>query len=181
MTTTISGKSASEHAVIREIFHSLAEKEMKGSNVEATFQAVPKEKTYSGTGWLEFVAEEIASLPWYETNLPDGRTPPQPKAAVGLICLLAATLEIDTIAPSSVNTTWAGGVAVEWHIGGVDLEIACQPNGAAEFSFERTARERNTRDLSQATRRKSDNSLGNCRQADKGQSRQWPPHPYMNR
>ena len=74
--------------------------------------------------------------PWYETNPLDERTPPQPKAAVGLISLLAATLKGDTIAPSSVNITWVGGVAVEWHIGGIDLEIACQPDGTAEFSFE---------------------------------------------
>ena len=109
---------------------------MQGRSVEFTFRAVPRGETDAERAWLEFVTEEIASLPWYETNLPDGRTPPQPKAAVGLISLLAAALKSDTIAPSSVNTTWAGGVAVEWHIGGIDLEIASQPDGTAEFSFE---------------------------------------------
>ena len=136
MTATTGGRAVSEHTVIREILHSIAEKEMSGRSAEITFHAVPKGKTDSEGGWLEFVTEEVASLPWYETNLPDGRTPPQPGAAVGLISLLAAALESDTIAPSSVNTTWAGGVAVEWHLGGIDLEIACQPNGTAGFSFE---------------------------------------------
>ena len=141
MTTTTSDGTSAEHTVIREIFHSIEVKEMKGRSVEVTFQAVPQENTDSEEGWLGFVTEEMASLPWQETNLPDGRTPPEPKAAVGLISLLAASLKRDTIAPSSVNTTWAGGVAVEWHIGGIDLEISCQPDGTAEFSFEDRAGE----------------------------------------
>ena len=136
MTTTTGGRPASERAVIREIFLSLAVREMQGRSAETKFQAVPNENTGREKGWLEFVTEEMASLPWYEANLPDRRTPPQPRAAVELISLLAAALESNTIAPSSVNTTWEGGVAVEWHIGGVDLEISCQPDGTAEFSFE---------------------------------------------
>ena len=82
------------------------------------------------------MTEGVSRLPWYEGNLPDGRTPPQPKAAVEMVSLLAAVLEHETISPSSVSTTSSGGVAVEWHIGGVDLEIACQPDGTAEYSFE---------------------------------------------
>ena len=140
MTSTTSGRAGLEHAVIREILHTLAEREMTGRSVQLTFRAVPKEKTGNQAdnqeGWLEFVVREVAALPWHESNLPDGRTPPQPRAAVGLISLLATALERDTITPSSVNTTWAGGVAVEWHIGGIDLEIACQPDGTAEFNFE---------------------------------------------
>ena len=136
MATTIGGGTASERTVVREILHSVAEKTMQRKNAEITFQAVPREEIHGARGWLEFVTGEIASLPWYETNLPDGRTPPQPRAAVELVSLLAAALNADTIAPSSVNTTWAGGVAVEWHLGGMDLEIACQPDGTAEFSFE---------------------------------------------
>ena len=136
MTTTNSGGTASEHTVIRDILQGFAEKEIKGRSAEVIFLATPEENTGSERGWLEFVTEEIASLPWYETNLPDGRTPPQPRAAVGLISLLASALKSDTIAPSSVNITWAGGVAVEWHIGDIDLEITCQPDGTAEFSFE---------------------------------------------
>ena len=126
MTSTTSGGADLEHAVIREILHTLAERQMTVRSIQSTFQALPKEKTGNQEGWLEFVVREVADLPWYESNLPDGRTPPQPRAAVGLISLLATTLGRDTITPSSVNTTWSGGVAVEWHIGGIDLEIACQ-------------------------------------------------------
>ena len=136
MTTTTDSETESQHRVIREIFQSLAEREIEVKNVDTTSPAALREKAGDDRGWLEFVTRGMSSLPWYESNLPDGRTPHQPKAAVVLISLLATVLESDTIAPSSVNTTWPGGVAVEWHIGGVDLEIACQPDGTVEFSFE---------------------------------------------
>jgi hypothetical protein len=136
VTTTTGSETESQHRVIREIFQSLAEREIRVKDVYTTSPAALREKTGDDTGWLEFVTRGMASLPWYESNLPDGRTPPQPRAAVGLISLLATVLESDTIAPSSVNTTWPGGVAVEWHISGIDLEIACQPDGTVEISFE---------------------------------------------
>ena len=134
MTTT--SKAMSERAVIRDILWSIAEKEMHRRKSDEMLNAAPIEKTGEEGGWVEVVTEAIAALPWYEWNLPDGRTPPQPNAAVEMVSLLAAVLENDTISPSSVNTTWGGGVAVEWHIGGIDLEIACQPDGTAEYSFE---------------------------------------------
>ena len=49
----------------------------------------------SGTGdqekqttmkWLEPTTKALNRLPWQETNLPDGRIPPKPEAAVGLLC-----------------------------------------------------------------------------------------------
>ena len=95
-----------------------------------------RENAGAEIGRLEVVTREISRLPGHEGNLPDGRTPPQPKAAVEMLSLLAAVLENNTIFPSSVNTTWRGGVAVEWHIGGIDLEVACQPDVTAEYSFE---------------------------------------------
>ena len=136
MTTTIHDGTTSEWAIIRDILWSIAEKEIGRRKPDAVPRVAPGEKRGEEKGWLEAVTEEVAKLPWYERNLPDGRTPPQPKAAVELVSLLAAVLENDTISPSSVTTTWSGGVAVEWHIGGIDLEIACQPDGAAEYGFE---------------------------------------------
>ena len=133
---TTSDKTMSKNAVIRDILWSIAEKEISRRKPGAMIHAAPRLKMGKERGWLEVVTEEVSKLPWYEGNLPDGRTPPQPKAAVEMVSLLAAVLESDTISPSSVNTTWSGGVAVEWHIGGIDLEIACQPDGTAEYSFE---------------------------------------------
>lgn len=136
MTTTIHDGTMSECAIIRDILWSIAEKDISRRKSNAAPRAAPGEAKRKERGWLEVVTAEVAGLPWYEGNLPDGRTPPQPKAAVEMVSLLAAVLESDTISPSSVNTTWSGGVAVEWHIGGIDLEIACQPDGTAEYSFE---------------------------------------------
>ena len=136
MTTTIHDETKSESAIIRDILWSIAEKEISRRKPDAMPQASLREKTGQEIEWLKVVTREISKLPWHERNLPDGRTPPQPKAAVEMVSLLAAALENDTIPPSSVNTTWGGGVAVEWHIGGIDLEIACQPDGSAEYSFE---------------------------------------------
>ena len=136
MTTTIHDETRSERAIIRDILWSVAEREISRRKPGAMPQASLREKTGEEIGWLEVVTREISGLPWREGNLPDGRIPPQPKAAVEMLSLLAAVLENETISPSSVNTTWSGGIAVEWHIGGIDLEIACQPDGAAEYSFE---------------------------------------------
>ena len=136
MTSTAQGKPDLENAVIREILQTLAEREINARGGSTPPQAAAKEMAADGEGWLEFVVDNVSNLPWHESNLPDGRTPPQPRAAVGLITLLATVLTKDTIAPSSVNATWAGGVAVEWHIGGIDLEIACQPDGTSLFNFE---------------------------------------------
>ena len=136
MTTTIHDGTTSECAIIRDILCSIAEKEISRRKPDTPPRAAPREEGGKEKGWLEVVAEGVSRLPWYEGNIPDGRTPPQPKAAVEMVSLLAAVLEPETISPSSVNTTWSGGVAVEWHIGGIDLEIACQPDGTAEYSFE---------------------------------------------
>ena len=84
-----------EHQVVRDILRSIAEREMK---------IRCRKDTPEGTShWLEYVAERLSSFQWHETNLPDGRLPPQPIAAVELISLLAAVLKCDTITPSSIN------------------------------------------------------------------------------
>ena len=107
--------------VIRELLQSIVEREVG---------ARP-----SSTGWLPYVAEKIASLPWSEANLPDRRTTPQLKPAVGLMILLGKVLNSDTVPPSSVSVSWAGGVGVEWYTRSMDLEIYCEPDGNAEFGF----------------------------------------------
>ncbi len=136
MATTVQDSAMSECLVIRDMLRSIAEKEIQRNKPNAAPQIEPTEHSSEERGWLEFVADKVSRLPWYDANLPDGRTPPQPKVAVEMVTLLAAVMDNGAIHPSSVNTTWAGGVAVEWHIGGIDLEIACQPDGSAEYSFE---------------------------------------------
>ena len=78
----------------------------------------------------------MAACPFGNTNLPDGASPPTPEAAIALLRTLAEFLHKDTPAPTSVNTTWAGGAAVEWHLPGIDLEITCEPDQLAAFSYD---------------------------------------------
>ena len=85
--------------------------------------------------WLEPTTKALNRLPWQETNLPDGRVPPKPAAAAALLWLLLNALDDSTINPTAIIPTSRGGVAAEWHIGGVDLEIECDPDGATDYSF----------------------------------------------
>ena len=85
--------------------------------------------------WLPPVARALNRLPYLETNLPDQRMPPTPEAAAALLWLLLNILDGSTRAPTSINTTSKGGVAAEWHVGGIDLEIECGPDGTAEYNF----------------------------------------------
>ena len=85
--------------------------------------------------WLESTTKELNQLPWQETDLPDGRMPPRPEAAAALLRLLRNALEDNTIDPTAIIPTSKGGVAAEWHAGGIDLEIECDPDGTMEYNF----------------------------------------------
>ena len=50
------------------------------------------------------------------------------------LTILAKILDSRT-PPPSVVPTWDGGVQVEWHRNGVDLEIEISPDGNAEYFF----------------------------------------------
>ena len=58
MTTTTGSETESQHRVIREIFQSLAEREIRVKDVYTTSPAALREKTGDDTGWLEFVTRE---------------------------------------------------------------------------------------------------------------------------
>ena len=58
----------------------------------------------------------------------------QPAAASQMFNLLAHILDHQTPLPSIVPT-WEGGVQVEWHRNGVDLEIESMLSGEIEFFF----------------------------------------------
>ena len=55
-------------------------------------------------------------------------------SALGALTILAKILDSRT-PPPSVVPTWDGGVQVEWHRNGVDLEIEISPTGEAEYFF----------------------------------------------
>ena len=85
--------------------------------------------------WLEPTTKALNRLPWQETDLPDGRIPPKPEAAAALLWLLLNTLDDSTIDPTGIIPTSRGGVAAEWHLGGVVLEIECDPDGTIDYNF----------------------------------------------
>lgn len=58
----------------------------------------------------------------------------QPKAVERMLELLTSILDPDTAPPSAVPTS-QGGVQVEWHQGGVDLEIEVTASGKIEYFF----------------------------------------------
>ena len=84
---------------------------------------------------LESTTRALNRLPWRETILPDGRIAPKPEAAASLLWLLLNALEDSTINPTAIIPTSRGGVAAEWHILGIDLEIECDPDGTIEYNF----------------------------------------------
>lgn len=85
--------------------------------------------------WLERTMPELARLLW----LPKDWSSDNPerinlKAIEKMLELLLAILEPDSPAPIVVPTT-RGGVQVEWHQNGIDLEIEATSSGTLEFFF----------------------------------------------
>ena len=135
MTTIASDSPSVPSEIWDELLTSFA---AKARTVTFRFQAVP------ATGaamqppviqWLEPTIKALNRLPWQETNLPDGRVAPKPEAAAALLWLLLNALDDSTIAPTAIIPTSRGGVAAEWHVGGFDLEIECDPEGSIEYNF----------------------------------------------
>jgi hypothetical protein len=58
-----------------------------------------------------------------------------PHAVEAALRLLLATMQPDTLAPSVVPTV-RGGVQLEWHASGVDLEVEVTPSGHVSVAYE---------------------------------------------
>ena len=135
MTTTASDSPSVPSEIWDELLTSFA---AKARTVTFRFQAVqaigPTTKP-PVIQWLEPTTKALNRLPWQQTNLPDGRLAPKPEAAAALLWLLLNALDDSTIAPTAIIPTSRGGVAAEWHVGGFDLEIECDPEGGIEYNF----------------------------------------------
>ena len=59
---------------------------------------------------------------------------PSEASVLGALTILAKILDSGA-PPPSVVPTYEGGVQVEWHRNGVDLEIEISPDGEAEYFF----------------------------------------------
>ena len=126
---------------LKEIAIPAVPSQATGTAVTVTFSATPRKQ--SPKEWLESTTKALTKLPWEQTNLPDGATPPQTNAAAALLRLLPAVLN-DNTPPPSITSTWQGGISAEWHINQIDLEITCQPDGTMEFYFARSESEDET-------------------------------------
>ena len=137
MTTTASDTSPVPSDIWDELLRSFAAK-ARPRAVEVRFHAVlgpANEEEPPVIQWLEPTTKALNRLPWQETNLPDGRISPKPEAAATLLWLLLNALDDSTIDPTGIIPTSRGGVAAEWHVGGFDLEIECDPEGTIEYNF----------------------------------------------
>ena len=139
MTTAASNRSSPEGTVPDDMLRSFAEKAITGGRARPAFGGAfcgnLEDTDHPEIKWLGPTTAAIARLPWYETNLPDGRYAPQPEAAAELLWLLVRALDDNTVPPTGIVPTWRGGVAAEWHIGGFDLEIECDPDRTIEYNF----------------------------------------------
>ena len=127
MTTAIPNRATPESTVLDGVLRGFAERAITGKNAG--------NQGSSEIRWLASATVAIACLPWFEDNLPDGRTAPQPGAAAELLWLLVRALDDTTIPPTGIVPTWRGGVTAEWHVRGFDLEITCDPDGTIEYNF----------------------------------------------
>ena len=139
MTTATPNRPAPEGTVPDDMPRSFAEKAITGRRARPAFGDALYENSRDPGGpeikWLGPTTAAMSRLPWYETNLPDGRNAPQPEAAAELLWLLVRTLDDNTIPSNGIVSTWRGGIADEWRIGGFDLEIECDPDGSIEYNF----------------------------------------------
>ena len=86
------------------------------------------------TEWFYPTLQAIAALPWQTDNWSFGATRTQNSAVAYMLGILIAVLDSQT-PPPAVVPTWNGGVQVEWHRNGIDLEIEVDPEGDIEYFY----------------------------------------------
>lgn len=84
--------------------------------------------------WLYPTLRAMAALPWWTDNWGSGATRTQIRAMASMLEILVAILDSQA-PPPAVVPTWNGGVQVEWHRSGIDLEIEVDPAGNIEYFF----------------------------------------------
>ena len=85
------------------------------------------------TQWFTPTRDALTSL-LQDSDIGTSNSHSTQTSVLGALTILAKIL--DTRAPPpSVVPTWDGGVQVEWHRNGVDLEIEISPDGNAEYFF----------------------------------------------
>ncbi len=86
------------------------------------------------TNWFIPTLQCMASILLTRETWTTGGAQPDSSAAAEMLNLLSRVLDGRT-PPPDVVPTWEGGIQVEWHRNGVDLEIESTPSGDVEFYF----------------------------------------------
>ncbi len=85
------------------------------------------------TKWFTPTRDALAAL-LQDSDIEIPNSPPSETSVLGVLTILAKILD-SSAPPPSVVPTHEGGVQVEWHRNGVDLEIEISPDGNAEYFF----------------------------------------------
>ena len=85
--------------------------------------------------WVIATVEKLCDLLWLKANWDSYGAAPVDRFTVELaLDILFATMQSTSPSPSVVPTS-CGGVQLEWHTGGIDLEIEIEPAGLIEAFF----------------------------------------------
>ena len=104
--------------------------ELQDHNLDVRFDSA---RELRDTKWFLPTRDALAALlQESDTGMPNSR--PSETSALGALTILAKILDSRT-PPPTVVPTYEGGVQVEWHRNGVDLEIEISPDGNAEYFF----------------------------------------------
>ena len=103
-------------------------------DIEVRLTSGQKLSALSASNWFYPTLRAMAALPWWTDNWSSGATRTQSAAIAYMLETLLEVLDSQA-PPPSVVPTWNGGVQVEWHRNGIDLEIEVAPEGYIEYFF----------------------------------------------
>ena len=104
--------------------------ELQDHKLEIRFDSAPELRDAK---WFLPTRDALAALLQNsDIGIPNSR--PSETSVIGALNILAKILD-SSAPPPAVVPTYEGGVQVEWHRNGVDLEIEINPDGNAEYFF----------------------------------------------
>ncbi len=86
------------------------------------------------TEWFVPTIQAVIALPWTSDGWMIDGVRTQQVAVSQMLSLLTHALD-SRVPPPTVVPTSEGGIQVEWHRNGIDLEIESPPSGQVEFFF----------------------------------------------
>lgn len=127
----VSRRASSRSTALRKPHQPIVLKSSRGKKLLVTI-----EQAGDAPGWVMPTIERMAEL----LALPEdwnsyGARPVDPRAAAEALRLLAKTMRSDAPAPLVIPTS-AGGIQLEWHARGIDLEVEASSPGRVSVFYE---------------------------------------------